>query len=126
MSDNKHGFSFSVERDIKQPRFILTVFGKLTHQDYLTFTPLIDAVIAELKDKKIDMLVDCQALQGWELQAAWDDFKIGLKHHNDFNNIAIVRDQKWLNVSSQVASWFVKGQVKIFTDLEQAKHWLQH
>jgi len=27
-------------------------------------------------------------LQGWELRAAWDDFKIGLKHGGDFEKVA--------------------------------------
>ena len=32
---------------------------------------------------------------GWDLHAAWDEFKFGLKHDADFERIAMVGDRKW-------------------------------
>ena len=44
--------------------------------------------MAGVTGPKIQVLFDMTELQGWELRAAWDDFKIGLKHGGDFEKVA--------------------------------------
>lgn len=59
------------------------------------------------------------------LRAAWDDFKLGLKHGNEFDKIAIYGNKKWQEYLSKIASWFISGDVKFFEDANEALEWLQ-
>jgi len=98
--------------------------GKLTHADYEIINPLVDSAMHAVKDAKVKVLFDAMELEGWELRAAWDDFKFGLKHNNEFEKIAIYGNQKWLEKSAKVASWFMSGEVQYFDNLGDAFKWL--
>jgi len=96
----------------------------LTHQDYKIITPMIDSALNSVTEPKIDALIDGTELEGWELRAAWDDFKIGLSHGNEFEKVAIFGNKKWQEVLSKLGSWFISGEVKYFDNAEDALHWL--
>ena len=100
------------------------MIGKLTHEDYTKFTPLIDSALASVDDPKVYALVDASEFEGWELRAAWDDFKLGLKHNNDFAKIAIVGHQKWLEAATKLGNWFTTGEMKSFENMDAATNWL--
>jgi len=67
----------------------MKAIGKLTHEDYEVITPLIDSALEGISDAKINMLIDGTQMEGWEPRAAWDDFKMGIKHGKEFSKIAI-------------------------------------
>ena len=71
------------------------------------------------------MFIDGSELEGWELRAAWDDFKLGLKHGGEFDKIAIFGNKKWQEYASKLASWFISGDVEFFDDPGKALAWLQ-
>jgi len=50
---------------------------------------MIDSALAKVKAPKVKVLIDGTELEDWEPRAAWDDFKLGLKHGNEFVKIAI-------------------------------------
>ncbi|WP_144207694.1 SpoIIAA family protein [Shewanella donghaensis] len=119
-----HGFSIGIER-IKSDVFLsLKAKGTLTHNDYLSITPLIDAALSEVKHPKVNVLIDGTELDGWELRAAWDDLKIGLKHGNEFNKIAIWGNKNWQEYATKIAGWFISGDAKFFDNKEDALTWL--
>ena len=94
MTTSRHGLSIGIER-INSSFFLkLKATGKLTHEDYKIIDPLIDAALYGIKQPKIKVLIDGTDLEGWEFQAAWDDFKLGLKHNNEFEKIAIYGNKK--------------------------------
>ena len=70
------------------------------------------------------MMVDISTLTGWELRAAWDDFKLGLVLSSKIDKIAIYGDKSWQEMASKVGSWFVSGEIKSFEDYDSAKEWL--
>ncbi len=70
------------------------------------------------------MLIDATEFEGWELRAAWDDFKLGLKHGSDFYKIAIVGDKRWQQWAAKIGSWFISGKAKHFDNLADALSWL--
>jgi hypothetical protein len=74
---------------------------------------------------KIKAIFDGTELEGWELRAAWDDFKIGLKHGSEFEKIAIYGNKRWQEISAKVGSWFLSGEVKYFDDRDEALKWLE-
>ena len=85
---------------------------------------MLESALAEVKQPKIKALIDATELEGWEVRAAWDDLKLGLKHGNEFERIAIYGNKKWQEIGAKVGSWFISGEVKYFESKEEAVDWL--
>lgn len=120
----RHGLSIGIERVDNNFYLSLKAIGKLTHQDYQIITPMIDAAVKEVKDPKINALFDVTQMQGWELRAAWDDFKLGLHHGSEFEKIAIYGNKQWQEIIANIGSWFISGHVEYFEEHGQAIAWL--
>jgi hypothetical protein len=125
MKIKKHGLSIGIERVNSTFFLSLKAVGTLTHADYKVITPMIDSALAEVKHPKVNMLIDGTEMEGWELRAAWDDFKLGLKHGNEFHKIAIYGNKNWQEITAKVGGWFISGEVKYFEQLEGALTWLE-
>ena len=121
----RHGLSIGLERIANRFFLTLKATGKLSHEDYETITPLLDSALSVVRNPKVKALLDATELEGWELRAAWDDFKIGLKHGNEFEKVAIVGNQKWQQTSAKLGNWFLSGEVKYFEDMQAAREWLE-
>ncbi len=124
MTIKKHGFVVGVERVQDRYFVYMKAVGKLTHEDYEKMTPMLDAALAKVTEPRVRVLIDATELEGWEPRAAWDDFKLGLKHGNQFEKIAIVGNKKWEKFLAKMANWFVAGEVRFFENLEDAMEWL--
>ncbi|GHE83716.1 STAS/SEC14 domain-containing protein [Thalassotalea profundi] len=125
MNSMKHGLSIGIERIDSEFFLSLKAIGTLTHADYEVITPLIDSALASVKEPKVNVLIDGTELEGWELRAAWDDFKLGLKHNNEFNKIAIYGNKSWQKTLAKVGAWFISGEIKFFEELTDAANWLK-
>ena len=120
----KHSLSIGITRVDDKVFMEMKAIGKLTHEDYLTITPMLESAVREVKHPKINVLLDATAFSGWELRAAWDDFKLGLKHGKAFGKVAIVSGSKWLEYAAIMGAWFIGGEMKHFDDTEPAINWL--
>jgi len=125
MKTFRHGISVGIERVGSDFFMTFTAVGKLTHADYKVITPMIDSALEGIKEPKIKVLVDLTQFEGWELKAAWDDFKIGLKHGNKFVRMAMLGNKPWQAWMSKVAGWFIAGEVEYFEEEAAAIAWLQ-
>ena len=125
MSSVNHGLSIGIESVGSDIFVSLKAQGKLSHQDYETIGPMIDSALAAVAEPKVKMLFDGSELDGWELGAAWDDFKLGLKHGNEFVKVALYGNKRWEEMAAKVGNWFVSGEVKFFDDYDQALSWLK-
>lgn len=125
MSTSKHGLSIGIERSDSHIFLSLKAVGNLTHADYELITPMFESALSQVKYPKVDVLFDGTALDGWELRAAWDDFKLGLKHNNEFRKIAIYGNKNWLKMSAKVGAWFISGEIKYFENVTDAINWLR-
>jgi hypothetical protein len=124
MKIQRHGLSIGIERTGSEFFLSLKAQGTLTHDDYKIITPLIDSALSEVKDPKVKALIDGSELQGWDVRAAWDDFKIGLKHGNEFSKVAIYGNKKWQELAANMGSWFISGEIKYFDNEDDAISWL--
>lgn len=124
MKSQRHGVSVGIDRI--DDRFFITmrVQGKLTHDDYARIMPMIDAALNTVDTPQADVLLDATEFEGWELRAAWDDLKLGLKHGRDFHKIAIVGDKRWQQWAAKVGSWFISGEARYFDHAAEALSWL--
>ena len=78
-----------------------------------------------MQDPKVKVLIDGTELEGWEARAAWDDFKLGLKHGSEFDKIAIFGNKNWQQITARIGSWFISGEVRYFEHMDDALSWLQ-
>jgi hypothetical protein len=125
MDNYRHGPSIGIETAGTDIFLSLKAIGKLTHEDYQTITPILDAALEGVKQPQVKVLIDGTELEGWEPRAAWDDFKLGLKHGNVFEKIAIYGNKNWQQITARVGSWFISGEVRYFEDMDAAVSWLQ-
>ena len=125
MSAAKHGVSIGIERVGNEFYLSLKAVGKLTHEDYRAITPMIDSALKGVEKAKIKALVDVTELEGWELRAAWDDFKLGIKHGSEFEKVAMYGNKHWQEVAAKIGSWFISGEVKYFETYDEALSWIE-
>lgn len=124
MNSKRHGLSIGMERADKNFFLFIKAQGKLTHKDYEIITPFIESMLMQVKTPTVNVLFDGTELAGWELRAAWDDLKLGLKHGNSFNKVALYGNKKWQEFSVKVADWFISGDIKYFENENDAITWL--
>lgn len=121
---NTHGIKIGLER-INDTFFLkIAPKGKLTHDDYQILTPMLDNALSGIAHPSINVLLDGRKLEGWEARAAWDDFKLGVKHGKKFDKVAIVGNRHWQENAAKVANWFVAGEVQFFDGMGEAHAWL--
>ena len=124
MSIEEHGLSFGITRFGDDFYMTITILGKLTHEDYEMMVPMLENAIQDVKEPHIRALVDMRNFEGWELRAAWDDLKLGIKHNREFSKIALLGNKDWEKLAAQVANWFTSGEIKYFEDKTEAINWL--
>jgi len=120
----EHGISIAIKRNKKRLFIEIGMLGKLNHEDYQLFVPMVDKALKSAKGLEVDLLVDMKGFKGWEFMAAWDDFKFGVKHRNAFDKIAIIGNKKWEEASVAMMSHLMKGESKFFKERDKALSWL--
>jgi len=120
----EHGIGIAIKRNKKRLFIEIAMLGKLTHEDYKIFVPMIDKALKEVKGLEVDILVDMREFTGWEILAGWDDMKFGIKHRNTFDKMAIIGNKKWEELSVKMMKHLMKGKSKFFKEREKALFWL--
>jgi hypothetical protein len=98
--------------------------GTLHDSDYRSFVPALEAAIAAAGP--IRLLAEFDDFHGWDLHAAWDDFKFGARHYADIERIALVGDRAWERWMAKLCKPFTRAQVRYFDagGVEAAWAWL--
>ena len=101
------------------------VSGKLTHEDYQQFLPTLEALLKE--NPSLSLFIELDNFKGWDLQAAWDDFKFGMDHADEMSRIAIVGHNAWQKWMTRLAQPFLQAQIQYFSHdhLIDAWDWLR-
>jgi nucleotide-binding universal stress UspA family protein len=100
--------------------------GQLTGEDYQKFLPQLEQQINQLG--KVSLLFELDNFFGWDLDAAKEDIKFGMKHLSDFDRIAIVGDKSWEHWMAVIAKPFLLScEVRYFNreNLQDAWDWLR-
>ena len=100
--------------------------GKLSHEDYQSFLPLLEDEINKLE--KVSLLLEFDNFSGWEIEAAKEDFKFALKHLSELDRIAVVGDKAWEHWMVLMIKPFLPfGKSRYFNreNLQDAWDWLR-
>ncbi|WP_457605692.1 STAS/SEC14 domain-containing protein [Nitratifractor sp.] len=120
----EHGVGLSLESNGERFLVQLKMKGKLTHEDYEIFVPILDRALKKLKGPEADLLADMREFKGWKGRAAWDDLLFGLKHRKAFKKVAVVGKKKWEELATAMMRPLMKGKIRFFRDYEEARRWL--
>ena len=96
--------------------------GKLHDRDYKQFVPTMEAILTAMG--KVRLFILLRDFHGWDLHAAWDDFKFSLKHYSDFERIAMVGDRDWEKWLASFYKPFTKATVRYFDKSEVDAAWM--
>lgn len=110
----------------RSPRIVgLRCTGKLHDEDYKTIEPKLEEVIKE--QGRIRILAQLDDFHGWDLHAAWDDLKFGVRHLDHFEKVAMVGDKKWEEWMARVTDWFIDARVRYFdvSEIDRAWYWIE-
>ena len=99
----------------------LRLSGKLHHEDYKSFVPVLDAAVAT--EGKVRLFAKFEDFHGLDLHAAWDDFRTFIRHHRSFDRIAMVGDRKWEKWMTTLCKPFTKAKVRYFDASEADVAW---
>jgi len=99
--------------------------GKLSHADYQSFLPRLEEFIEA--HGRISVLLELVDFHGWDLAAAWDDFRLGMEHPDDFERIALVGHGTLQHWMALMAKPFTSAGVRFFEQdkLGEAWDWLR-
>lgn len=92
---------------------------KLIKDDYAEFVPTFERLVQQ--HGKLRVLFDMTDFHGWELSAAWEDTKFGIKHFADIDRLAMVGAKAWQHGMAIFCKPFTGAQVRYFV-LAQTQH----
>ena len=102
------------------------ISGDVTGSDYdSVLTPAIDKAIEKFDRIKLLAQVGPD-FEGYSLDAMWDDTKLGLRHWNGFERVAVVTDVGWIKTAVKAMAFMMPCPVQLFAigELDDAKRWL--
>ena len=100
--------------------------GKITVADYQNIIiPKLDSIIAKYGKTSALFEID-NDFSGWELQAAFIDFKYALNHRKDFARLALVNPPHYISCLTRMSCFLVTAEIKVFTanERDQALEWI--
>lgn len=103
----------------------VSVSGKLTDQDYQLFVPEFGRLAKQ--HGKIRVLFEMSQFHGWEVKAAWDDLKLGVKHYRDIERLAMVGENSWQQWMAVFCRPFTTAEIRYFdhSALDEARAWIE-
>lgn len=108
--------------DHQAHRVNVTVYGEFTLADFKEFEDLVDLKLQS--EGPVDLLFDLSKMADFTVDMAWEDIKFARAHSNDFKRIAVVTDSQWVTWSAWLSQIFVKADVEVFAEREEAMLWL--
>ena len=102
----------------------IKVGGRLSGEDFRTLAAHIEGVIAA-SPGKVRLLSDLSDFQWMDMTAFWDDLAFSLKHMHDFDRVAVIGDQMWLDWWTKTVSPIVAARHFPATAIDKAWAWLR-
>jgi len=118
-----------IETEGAQPGGVIEfrLTGRITGRDYdEVLIPALETAIEKHSKLRLLFLFDTD-FEHFDLEAAWDDAKIGLRHWNVFERVAVVSDVGCVRQSIRAAGFMVSCPVQLFDvdQAEAARRWLR-
>lgn len=103
-----------------------TAKGKVTVDDYESV--IIPAVEEQfLRHNNVRFLYHLgETFSGLEAGAMWDDLKLGMKHIQSWERMAVVTDVEWIRTTIKIFGLVIPGHVRVFhnSEFDEARKWI--
>jgi hypothetical protein len=99
----------------------IEVSGLLTGKDYDKLVPLLEELIE--KEGALRLLVDMRGFSGLDVAAFWEELGFSLRHLNDFEKIAVVGNQAWIEWWVKLTSPLIGVRAQYFEAGEMGEAW---
>ncbi len=106
--------------------FGMRLSGKLLHEDYAQFVPMLGRLIEE--HGSVRCLVEMIDLHGIELRTLWDEIKFDVRHARQIERCAVVGDSRWEAwMTSLSRPIFANAEIRFFdvASREEAREWIK-
>ncbi len=97
------------------------VKGVVSHSDYEKLVPEVEAVVK--KHGNVRFYIDISGFEEATLQAMIDDMKMGFKFYGDMERIAVVGNQKMIELMAKVGDLLMKADLRYFDTSEMDEAW---
>ncbi len=104
----------------------LRATDEVTAEDYKSvLVPALEEKLQRLTKVRL-LYVMAEGFGGYTGGAAWEDAKLGMKHLNAFERVAVVTDVDWVEKLIKGFGFLIPGEVRVFEDdeLDQARRWI--
>lgn len=100
------------------------VLGEFTLADFKAFE---EQSLYKLKTLgTLNLLFDLRGMLDYSVDVAWEEIKFFSREHNhDFTKISVVTDDQWLTWNAWLSRLFVDADIRVFSDYDGAKAWVQ-
>ena len=116
----------ALQIDDSNPDYLaIRLSGKLVAADYEEFVPKVDAIVKQ--KGSIRILMTMHDFHGWELAAAWEDTKFGMRHFRDIERLAMVGETKWQHGMAVFCKPFTMAKIRYFDAdaAAEAESWIK-
>jgi SpoIIAA-like len=100
--------------------------GRVTRSDYDdALVPAVEAAFS--RREKVRCYYELgREFSGMDAGAAWEDFRIGVRHLAGWERIAVVTDVDWIRHAINAFRFLVPGKIRIFPTSEtaEARRWI--
>ena len=106
--------------------FAMRLSGKLLHQDYQKFVPILEKRIEQ--HGSVRCYLEMIEFHGIELRALLDEIKFDFRHAHQIERCAIVGDRAWEAWMTRLSRpIFLNAEIRLFDQSERgtARDWIQ-
>ena len=100
----------------------VAVFGEFTLADYKEFEELVNFKVKF--EGPVNLFFDLGQMADITLDTALEEIRFSKSHADDFERIAVVTDSQWVTWSAWLSQIFVNAEMRVFTDANEARGWL--
>jgi hypothetical protein len=102
----------------------LTVDGKISAPEFDDLLSRMRGAIE--RHGKVRVLEHIRSFRGMPVSKWWDDVKFGFQHSKDVERAAVVADKAWIEMGTNFAKHFVRGEIRYYdaSELNAARAWI--
>ena len=102
---------------------IAMALGEFTLADFKELEKEADYALQS--QQKASLLIDLSDMLSFTVDVAWEEIRFARQHAKDFDRIAVVTDDQWVQWSAWLARIFTDAEMQVFDDYVSALAWVQ-
>lgn len=110
--------------DLSPDVLAIIVDGKVTKSDIKDSERKMEALLQN--HKGLNIYIEILQLEGYEVDAFFEDLKLSLKNFENFDKIALVSEQSWIEKFADIISNLGSLEIKVFeiNEIKEARDWI--